>query len=258
MSFLSSEFKFHLLLLTLLKCLWPLAKHWQRPHVVLFPHSIFLDPKYGTFVFHTVEGQSKCPNEKGTRPVEEPSLTVSRSHGPGPIIPDDTLMTFTLELANTGYGGSTFYLYHDTSTNPGERLTLIVKSSNGLCNWPTFIFFNITLDGLGIDLFAPETGTWELPSTQHGGTVMTTTITIEKGPKPFQNIYPAIKLYLQVRWLYISDLYLITKLKTSFFDRAVLCSGVSQNVNLKVGLHNFYICFIVKWLIVLNTTSTLD
>lgn len=91
------------------------------PGLLPFLHSIFLDPKYGTFVFHTAEGQSKCPNEKGTRPVEEPSLTVSRSHGPGPIIPDDTLMTFTVELSNTGYGGSTFYLYHDISTNPGEK-----------------------------------------------------------------------------------------------------------------------------------------
>lgn len=51
---------------------------------------MYLDSEYGTFVFVTVGGQSKCPHELGTAAVEDPFIQIVASSRQ-PIIADDEM-----------------------------------------------------------------------------------------------------------------------------------------------------------------------
>ena len=113
-----------------------------------------LDPTYGTFVFHTVEGRSKCPCETGTNCIEDPSISVV---GYQEIVPNDEVMIFVsnrprafynilcrahfklkrninmhiivskdVEIANKGYGESTFFLYSEKlENNAGLSISIV-------------------------------------------------------------------------------------------------------------------------------------
>ncbi len=127
---------------------------------------IYIDPMHGTFVFNTTAGQSKCPHENNTNPVELPSVSVIQPENP--VVQLDEPMVFELEIANHGYGDSSFVLYHEVLDNP---------------------------DGLMINTFSSDTRTWILPSTYHGGTATKTTLTVSRGPK--LNVYSPVRIYLQ-------------------------------------------------------------
>jgi len=47
---------------------------------------MYLDSQYGSFVFVTVGGQSKCPHEAGTSAVEDPYIKIVTRQ---PIVADD-------------------------------------------------------------------------------------------------------------------------------------------------------------------------
>lgn len=49
------------------------------------------------FIFHTVAGQSKCPHEANTNPIEKPKLALETSVG---ITPADESMIFKIGLNN--------------------------------------------------------------------------------------------------------------------------------------------------------------
>jgi len=127
---------------------------------------VYIDPIHGTFVFNTTAGQSKCPHENNTNPVELPSISVLKAADS--IVEVDKPMVFDLEIANLGYGDSSFVLFHEVLDNP---------------------------DGLLINTFKSDTRTWLLPSTYHGGKATKTTVTLSRGPK--LNIYNPVRIYLQ-------------------------------------------------------------
>jgi len=117
-----------------------------------FVVDMFLDEKYGTFVFNTVGGQSKCPHEVNTNPIELPNLSLETAVG---ITPVDESMIFKVGLNNEGYGTSSFAFYHETGDN---------------------------VDGLSID--ADGAGdTWFLTGSQVGGSTSIVTLTIDAGPE---------------------------------------------------------------------------
>ena len=62
---------------------------------------LYYDKTYGTFVFDTVAGMSKCIHEKGTARSEEPSLRII-SLASSFIFPDEE-MVFEIEMKNTGF-----------------------------------------------------------------------------------------------------------------------------------------------------------
>ena len=129
----------------------------------VFDVEIFMDPDYGTFVFHVVSGVSKCPVEKGTTPREQPSLSLA-SRPSAALLPDET-MIFEVELTNEGASPSAFQLFTDHRRNGG----LLGHLANG--------------DTLTVpqhyDVMEP-------------GETVTTTITIERGPALFD--YPSIPI----------------------------------------------------------------
>lgn len=84
------------------------------------------------------------------------------------VVQLDEPMVFDLEIANLGYGDSTFVLYHEVTDNS---------------------------DGLTINTFKSDTGTWILPSTVHGGKAIKTLLTVSRGPK--LNVYNPVRIYLQ-------------------------------------------------------------
>ena len=131
---------------------------------------IFLDETYGTPVFVTVEGQSKCPHEENTRPIEQPLIDIVQR--PGVVAQDDT-MVFDLEIANEGYGESSFYLYSDKNENT-DGLVLGIDDGN--------------LNSMS---------TWILPGTKSvtGGSAIRQTLTVLKGPRALQ--FDPVDIYLQ-------------------------------------------------------------
>ena len=88
-------------------------------------------------------------------------------------------MVFELEIKNTGYGGSSFYLFTENMDNTG-----------GLNIWVN-----------GESLSHPST--WFLPGTQAGGKITTAVLTIDRGPSKF--IYPPVTLYLESKCEYIDE-----------------------------------------------------
>jgi len=131
---------------------------------------IYLDPKYNTFVFHIVEGQSRCPHEIGTRAMEIPSIAVvdvSRS----PIVAQDEPMVFDIELVNLGYGSGSFKLYTDK-----------IDNTDGLA---------ISINGANVNSLSP----WYLVGTKKGGRATLATLTIERGPR--MDSYKPLQVFLQ-------------------------------------------------------------
>ncbi|EJK48096.1 hypothetical protein THAOC_33136, partial [Thalassiosira oceanica] len=145
-----------------------LQPHRVRPWLLLYKYpadfgdefmvDMYLDSKYGSFVFVTVGGQSKCPHEVGTSAVEDPSIKIVESTRQ-PIVADDEVMYFDVEIANIGYGESFFYVYTDLLDNR-EGLTL-------------------SMDGDALN----SPSTWKLKGTEIGGQSTLSTLTVEKGPR---------------------------------------------------------------------------
>ena len=130
---------------------------------------IFLDPMYNTLVFRTVEGQSKCPNERGTRAIERPGIQVLKRPK---FVMEDELMVFDVELLNEGDGDSSFYLF----TNNLENTDGLTTSVNGFNIADPLVFF--------------------LPR-QSSSKIATT---IEIGPK--QHVYNSISIMLKSKCEY--------------------------------------------------------
>jgi len=83
----------------------------------VFDVEVFLDPDYGTFVFNTVGGRSKCPVEYGTVPREQPHVEFS------PVsttlaLPDDPIV-FEVRLTNQGISPAAFQLFTEHRANSG-------------------------------------------------------------------------------------------------------------------------------------------
>ena len=73
-----------------------------------FVVDIFVDNRYGTFLFETVGGISRCPHEPNTLPGEDPKLTLLRT--PSAYVDPDSTMLFEIELENLGQGTGIFQL----------------------------------------------------------------------------------------------------------------------------------------------------
>ncbi|CAK9105214.1 Hypothetical protein SCF082_LOCUS49043 [Durusdinium trenchii] len=82
-----------------------------------FVVDVFLDPKYGTFVFDLNSGQTKCPHEGGTRTVKREDPIIEILERPrGPVLPDES-MDFRVRLTNNGASPSSFQLAMDIRDN---------------------------------------------------------------------------------------------------------------------------------------------
>jgi hypothetical protein len=120
---------------------------------------MFYDKKYGTIVFETVAGRTKCPQELGTLPQEDPGIEISRFPS-NFVFPNDE-MIFELELKNLGVGSeSLFALYPQLNDDEGN--------------------LEIKVDG------APLYGSRVYFSVASGVTIKKT-LTIKKGPRMYIN-----------------------------------------------------------------------
>ena len=127
-----------------------------------FTVDVYTDPIYGTFVFDTVGGQSRCPHEEGTVPAAEPKVVVYEEPK-RPVLPDD-IMVFKVLLGNTGEQSSKFELYIESQDNIGG---LQVSAGGG-------------------SLAAKRI--FELDSQEE----IVTTVTLRRGPELFQ--YPPLEM----------------------------------------------------------------
>ena len=83
-----------------------------------FVIDLYFDKKFGTIVFDTVAGRSKCPHETGTAAIDDPRLTVLSR--PGHVFPDED-MVYEVEMTNVGVGeGAEFVLYAQQRDNEGS------------------------------------------------------------------------------------------------------------------------------------------
>ncbi len=89
-----------------------------------FVVDLFYDDKYGTIIFNTVAGQSKCPHEPSTAAIEDPRLVISKRPSQH-VFPEED-MVFELEMTNLGVGDeSLFNLYIQNRDNYGSLSVLI-------------------------------------------------------------------------------------------------------------------------------------
>jgi len=79
-----------------------------------FVVDIYYDNKFGTFIFDTVAGRSRCIFEEGTLPNEDPQLRLVTPESPF-IYPDES-MIFHVEIANLGFVTSSFWLGQEESS----------------------------------------------------------------------------------------------------------------------------------------------
>lgn len=120
---------------------------------------LFYDTKYGTVVFETVAGRTKCPQELGTLPQEDPGIEVSIL--PSEFVYPNDEMIFELEFKNLGVGSeSLFALYPQLNNNEGN--------------------LEIKVDG------APLYGSREYFSVASGVPIKKT-LTIKMGPRMYVN-----------------------------------------------------------------------
>ena len=71
---------------------------------------LYYDRSYGTIVFETIAGRTKCPQELGTLPQEDPGIQITKY--PSQVVFPNEEMIFELELSNLGVGDeSLFNLY---------------------------------------------------------------------------------------------------------------------------------------------------
>ena len=90
---------------------------------------IYYDERYGTAIFDTVSGISKCPHEKNTAYAEMPGLEVVEY--PPPIIFPDDPMIFRVKMSNTGEGPwSEFELKSESSGSGGLSVSLAEEVFN--------------------------------------------------------------------------------------------------------------------------------
>lgn len=133
-----------------------------------FVVDLYYDEKFGTVIFHSVAGRSKCPHELGTSAVEDPQLEIT-AYPSENIFPDED-MIFELEMSNKGVGNETqFALYLQQRDNLG-----------GLK------FF---LDG------APFGGSRDPYTNVLKDKTYKKTLVVEKGPRMFE--YPPIDIVLE-------------------------------------------------------------
>ena len=81
----------------------------------VFDVQIFKHPDFNTLVFHTTSGQSSCPHEDGTLPLELPSMNILRQPA-APVLPNEPAV-FELLLKNDGERYSDFNLFMLNSEN---------------------------------------------------------------------------------------------------------------------------------------------
>lgn len=108
----------------------------------VFDVEVYLDPDHGTFVFNTISGRSRCPNEEGTVPQEVASLQLTSR--PTTLVSQDDSLVFQVELSNPGLIETTFQLYTSYPTDlvgqfvpqlnvaPNETVVTSVSLSAGL------------------------------------------------------------------------------------------------------------------------------
>lgn len=81
----------------------------------VFDVQIFLHPKFGSFVFHTVAGQSSCPHEPNTVKLEAPRIELKK-WPLSPVLPWEPAV-FELLLINEGRYASDYILYPELGDN---------------------------------------------------------------------------------------------------------------------------------------------
>ena len=87
-----------------------------------FVVDLYYDDKYGTVLFNTTGGQSKCPHEDGTDANENPLLIIEDR--PTNVFPNEE-MIFTLSMQNTGLRPTELSLYiQDRDNADGLKVTL--------------------------------------------------------------------------------------------------------------------------------------
>eukprot|EP00559_Dactyliosolen_fragilissimus_P002088 CAMPEP_0184871508 /NCGR_PEP_ID=MMETSP0580-20130426/40756_1 /TAXON_ID=1118495 /ORGANISM="Dactyliosolen fragilissimus" /LENGTH=2372 /DNA_ID=CAMNT_0027374173 /DNA_START=995 /DNA_END=8116 /DNA_ORIENTATION=+ len=89
-----------------------------------FVVDLFYDDKFGTVIFETIAGQSKCPHEPNTAAIEDPRLIISRR--PSQYVFPEEDMVFEIEMTNVGVGDeSQFVLYAQHRDNDGSLKLLL-------------------------------------------------------------------------------------------------------------------------------------
>lgn len=93
-----------------------------------FVVDLFFDEKYGTVIFNTVAGQSRCPYELGTAKMEDPVLEVI-SRAPQNVFPDED-MVFELMMKNMGVANETLFSLTVTVTGIEDGLQVILDGAS--------------------------------------------------------------------------------------------------------------------------------
>ena len=89
-----------------------------------FVVDLYYDEKFGTIIFNTIGGRSKCPHEVETAAIEDPRLVIT-SYPSQNVFPDED-MVFELEMSNVGVGNETqFVLYAQHRDNEGSLKLLL-------------------------------------------------------------------------------------------------------------------------------------
>ena len=96
-----------------------------------FVVDMYYDEVYGTFIFNTVSGRSRCMWEKGTGRAEDPSLVVLESAS-SYVFPDEP-MIFEVEMNNIGKTqDSFFYLAQEHAQDRPLDVVLVGGDSTGI------------------------------------------------------------------------------------------------------------------------------
>ena len=131
-----------------------------------FVVDLYYDEKFGTVIFNSIAGRSKCPHEAGTAAIEDPRLVIT-SYPSQNVFPDED-MVFELEMSNFGVGDeSQFVLYAQHRDNEGS-LTLLLDGAS----FDGREFTNILKD-----------------------TSYKKTLVVQRGPRMFQ--YPKLDLVME-------------------------------------------------------------
>ncbi|CAB9525330.1 Cupin superfamily protein [Seminavis robusta] len=132
-----------------------------------FVVDIYVDPTFGTFVFHTVSGRSRAPWEPNTKKGEDLSMSMVRPDSP--VMPDDAIV-FDVTLLNAGETMAVFQAYVDHTTNPG-----------GLRHF---------MGGVGLEV--------PIDYTLGARSEITTKVEIRRGPNGYK--FPSTIMYLVSLW----------------------------------------------------------
>ena len=134
-----------------------------------FVVDVSFDKKYGTVVFDTISGLSKCPHEDGTKENERPVLKMNPVPT-NPAFPNAPVL-FDIQLGNDGKGkSSTFNL---SASRGQDNLGIMVDGSN------------LGSGGLPFTVKSSEPAIWKQ-------------VAVTRGPSYFRN--DAVKLTLESTW----------------------------------------------------------